>query len=134
MHLAQILFTQGFGTRRLCAGLVAAGRVRIGGCVMGGDIAAWCALRGLTVTLQDQTLERILPAYKRATELFAKRLRDPLKIRDASDRMIPDPNGDGAAHADVVIEAIFESVRASGVAGRRPRPSRKWQSWQARAL
>ena len=34
MHLAQILFTQGFGTRRLCAGLVAAGRVRIGGCVV----------------------------------------------------------------------------------------------------
>ena len=31
MQLAQILFTQGFGTRRLCAGLVAAGRVRIGG-------------------------------------------------------------------------------------------------------
>jgi len=31
MQLAQILFTQGFGTRRICAGLVAAGRVRIGG-------------------------------------------------------------------------------------------------------
>jgi 16S rRNA pseudouridine516 synthase len=34
MHLAQILFTQGFGTRRVCAGIVAAGRVRIGGCVV----------------------------------------------------------------------------------------------------
>jgi 16S rRNA pseudouridine516 synthase len=34
MHLAQILFTQGFGTRRLCAGIVAAGRVRIGGHVV----------------------------------------------------------------------------------------------------
>lgn len=34
MQLAQILFTQGFGTRRLCAGIVAAGRVRIGGRVV----------------------------------------------------------------------------------------------------
>src|SRR5574343_467864 len=84
----------------------------IGAGVMGGDIAAWCVLRGLSVTLQDQTLERILPALKRANDLFAKRLRDPLKIRDANDRLIPDVSGDGSAHADVVIEAIFESVEA----------------------
>ena len=31
MKLAQILFTQGFGTRRVCAGLIAAGAVRIDG-------------------------------------------------------------------------------------------------------
>lgn len=31
MRLAQILFSQGFGTRRECAGLILAGRVRIGG-------------------------------------------------------------------------------------------------------
>ena len=84
----------------------------IGAGVMGGDIAAWCVLRGLTVTLQDQTLERILPALNRANELFAKRLRDPLKVRDASDRLIPDTDGTGVTHADVVIEAIFESVEA----------------------
>jgi 3-hydroxyacyl-CoA dehydrogenase/enoyl-CoA hydratase/3-hydroxybutyryl-CoA epimerase len=51
----------------------------IGAGVMGGDIAAWCALRGMTVTLQDQTLERIAPALKRAHALFAKKLRDPLQ-------------------------------------------------------
>ena len=84
----------------------------IGAGVMGGDIAAWCALRGMTVTLQDQTRERIAPALKRANALFAKRLREPLKIRDAFDRLIPDPSGDGVAHADVVIEAIFENVEA----------------------
>ncbi|PKO39183.1 MAG: crotonase [Betaproteobacteria bacterium HGW-Betaproteobacteria-6] len=84
----------------------------IGAGVMGGDIAAWCALRGMTVTLQDQTLERIAPALKRAHALFTKRLREPLKIRDAFDRLLPDPNGDGVAHADVVIEAIFENVEA----------------------
>lgn len=84
----------------------------IGAGVMGGDIAAWCALRGLTVTLQDQTLERISPALKRAHALFEKRLREPLKVRSAFDRLIPDPQGDGVAHADVVIEAIFENVEA----------------------
>jgi len=32
--LAQILFTQGFGTRRICAGIVAQGLVRVGGLVV----------------------------------------------------------------------------------------------------
>ncbi len=84
----------------------------IGAGVMGGDIAAWCALRGMTVTLQDQALERIAPALKRAQALFAKKLRDPLKARAAFDRLIPDPQGDGVPHADVIIEAIFENVEA----------------------
>ena len=34
MLLAQILFTQGFGTRRICAGIVAQGLVRVGGLVV----------------------------------------------------------------------------------------------------
>jgi len=84
----------------------------IGAGVMGGDIAAWCALRGMTVTLQDQTLERISPAMKRAHALFTKKLREPLKVRSAYDRLIPDPQGDGVPHADVIIEAIFENVEA----------------------
>ena len=33
-------------------------------------------------------------------------------MRAAFDRLIPDPAGDGVAHADVVIEAIFENVEA----------------------
>ncbi len=84
----------------------------IGAGVMGGDIAAWCALRGMTVTLQDQSLERMGPALQRAHKLFTKKLRDPLKARAAFDRLIPDVNGDGVPHADVVIEAIFENVEA----------------------
>jgi 3-hydroxyacyl-CoA dehydrogenase/enoyl-CoA hydratase/3-hydroxybutyryl-CoA epimerase len=39
----------------------------IGAGVMGGDIAAWCALRGFQVTLQDNGAERIAPAMQRAT-------------------------------------------------------------------
>ena len=84
----------------------------IGAGVMGGDIAAWCALRGMTVTLQDQSLERMSPALQRANKLFTRRLRDPLLARAAFDRLIPDVSGDGVAHADVVIEAIFEDVAA----------------------
>jgi 3-hydroxyacyl-CoA dehydrogenase/enoyl-CoA hydratase/3-hydroxybutyryl-CoA epimerase len=80
----------------------------VGAGTMGGDIAAWCALRGLRVTLQDQNAERLAPAIGRAAKLFGERLRDPRRVRDAMDRLIPDVSGDGAARADVVIEAIFE--------------------------
>jgi 3-hydroxyacyl-CoA dehydrogenase / enoyl-CoA hydratase / 3-hydroxybutyryl-CoA epimerase len=84
----------------------------VGGGTMGGDIAAWCALRGLTVTLQDQDAARIGPAIGRAARLFAERLKDPRRTRDALDRLIPDVAGDGIAHADVIVEAIFENVDA----------------------
>jgi len=84
----------------------------VGAGTMGGDIAAWCALRGLTVTLQDQNAERLAPAMKRAAKLFKDRLRDPRRVRDARDRLVPDVAGDGVARADVIIEAIFENVEA----------------------
>jgi 3-hydroxyacyl-CoA dehydrogenase/enoyl-CoA hydratase/3-hydroxybutyryl-CoA epimerase len=84
----------------------------VGAGTMGGDIAAWCALRGLTVTLQDQNAQRLEPAMQRAGKLFADRLRDPRRVRDALDRLIPDVAGDGVARADVIIEAIFENVEA----------------------
>ena len=84
----------------------------IGAGVMGGDIAAVCAMRGIRVTLQDTAPERIAPAVKRAAELFKRRLKDPRRIRDALDRLIPDVAGAGAARADVVIEAIFENLQA----------------------
>jgi len=84
----------------------------VGAGVMGGDIAAWCALRGLTVTLQDQDMARIAPAMKRAYALFGKRIRDKLLCRAAMDRLIPDPEGQGVRHADVIIEAIFENLEA----------------------
>jgi len=84
----------------------------VGAGVMGGDIAALCAMRGITVTLQDTAPERLAPAVKRAAKLFQRRLRDPLRVRDAMDRLIPDVAGTGAAKADVIIEAIFENLEA----------------------
>jgi 3-hydroxyacyl-CoA dehydrogenase/enoyl-CoA hydratase/3-hydroxybutyryl-CoA epimerase len=84
----------------------------VGAGVMGGDIAAWCALRGLTVTLQDRGLELIEPAIKRAHELFDKRVKDPSRKADARKRIEADVAGDGVEDADVVIEAIFEDLGA----------------------
>jgi len=49
---------------------------------------------------------------KRAAKLFTERLKDPRRIRDALDRLIPDVAGDGVARADVIIEAIYENVDA----------------------
>ncbi len=82
----------------------------IGAGVMGGDIAAWCALRGLKVTLQDLDHARIAPAIKRAAEAYKKRLKSPHLVQAAMDRLTPDVKGDGVAHCDLVIEAIVENA------------------------
>lgn len=82
----------------------------IGAGVMGGDIAAWCALKGLTVTLQDQSYEKIAPAIGRAYKLYQKKLRKPRPIQEAMDKLIPDVEGLGIAKADVIIEAVFENL------------------------
>jgi 3-hydroxyacyl-CoA dehydrogenase/enoyl-CoA hydratase/3-hydroxybutyryl-CoA epimerase len=82
----------------------------IGAGVMGGDIAAWCALRGLRVTLQDKSHLQIAPAVGRAYVLFKKRLRKPRLIQAAMDRLIPDVDGRGIVRADVIIEAVFEDL------------------------
>jgi 3-hydroxyacyl-CoA dehydrogenase/enoyl-CoA hydratase/3-hydroxybutyryl-CoA epimerase len=84
----------------------------VGAGVMGGDIAAWCAFKGLTVTLQDQDMSRIAPAIQRAATLYARRLKDPRLARAAFDRLIPDPAGNGVPLADIVIEAISEQPEA----------------------
>lgn len=82
----------------------------IGAGVMGGDIAAWCALKGLHVTLQDKSYTQIAPAIARAQKLYQKKLRNPRAIQMAMDHLIADPDGHGIARADVIIEAVFENL------------------------
>jgi 3-hydroxyacyl-CoA dehydrogenase/enoyl-CoA hydratase/3-hydroxybutyryl-CoA epimerase len=82
----------------------------VGAGVMGGDIAAWCVLQGMDVTLQDRELKYIEPALKRAKSLFNKKLRDRNKVAGAVSRLLPDVEGKGVSKADVIIEAIFEDV------------------------
>jgi 3-hydroxyacyl-CoA dehydrogenase/enoyl-CoA hydratase/3-hydroxybutyryl-CoA epimerase len=84
----------------------------IGAGVMGGDIAAWAALRGLTVTLQDRSAELVAPALSRAKTLFERRIKDPAEAAAAVARLRMDIEGRGVADADVVIEAIFENAAA----------------------
>jgi 3-hydroxyacyl-CoA dehydrogenase / enoyl-CoA hydratase / 3-hydroxybutyryl-CoA epimerase len=82
----------------------------IGAGVMGGDIAAWCALRGLGVSLQDLDMERIKPALDRAKALFRKRLRKKVEVDNAVARLEADVAGKGIARADVIIEAVVEKL------------------------
>ncbi len=84
----------------------------VGAGVMGGDIAAWCALKGLTVTLQDTDRARIAQAIGRAHALYARKIRPAREARLTADRLIPDPDGQGIARADLVIEAISENLDA----------------------
>jgi 3-hydroxyacyl-CoA dehydrogenase / enoyl-CoA hydratase / 3-hydroxybutyryl-CoA epimerase len=84
----------------------------VGAGVMGGDIAAWCALRGMTVSLQDREPKYIAPVIKRARTLYEKKLREPRLVQAALDRLMPDVAGRGVTRADVVIEAIFEDAEA----------------------
>ncbi len=94
----------------------------IGGGIMGGDIAAWCALKGLRVTLQDQTPERLTGAIARAHGLFVRKLRLPHLIRAADDRLMPDCRGDGITRADLVVEAIYEDTTAKQALYRKIEP------------
>lgn len=82
----------------------------IGAGVMGGDIAMWCALRGFTVTLQDQKKEALANVIKRAHAMYKKIVKDRFQVTATMDRLIPDPKGNGLRRADVVIEAIFEDA------------------------
>ncbi len=84
----------------------------IGAGVMGGDIAAWCALRGMNVTLQDREMTYIEPALERANKLFRKKIRDADDRQATIARLNADVKGLGIADADLIIEAIFEDPDA----------------------
>ena len=84
----------------------------VGAGVMGGDIAAWSAFRGMTVTLQDRTEQLIQPALERARSFFEKRLKNAGAAAEAMSRLKMDVNGNGVAAADLIIEAIVENAAA----------------------
>lgn len=91
--------TQAHGIRRIH--IVGAG-------VMGADIAAWAALKGFHVSLQDRAPEVLARAIKRAHGLFAERLKGRA-AEAARDRLMPDMRGGALSGADLVIEAIIEN-------------------------
>ncbi len=83
----------------------------IGAGAMGGDIAAWAALQGFRVSLQDLSTDSIAGAMQRAHKLYKKRLKKPRDIEEVMDRLMPDSRGDGLRHADLVIEAVVENLQ-----------------------
>ncbi len=82
----------------------------VGAGTMGGDIAAWCALRGFTVTLGDMEPEMIAGAVARARDLCRRKRLDRGEQRAVLDRLVPDLAGDGVPRADLVIEAVPEKI------------------------
>ena len=84
----------------------------VGAGVMGGDIAAWSAYKGLEVTLADREQGYIDAALQRAAELFEKKVKDAGKRPAVAARLKGDLAGEGARHADLVIEAIVENPDA----------------------
>jgi 3-hydroxyacyl-CoA dehydrogenase/enoyl-CoA hydratase/3-hydroxybutyryl-CoA epimerase len=84
----------------------------VGAGTMGGDIAAWCASQGLTVSLQDLSPKHIAPAVKRAYQQFARAFKRKHEEIAARDRFIPDAQGVQLPRAEVVIEAIVENLNA----------------------
>ena len=84
----------------------------IGAGVMGGDIAAWCALQGMMVGLQDREPRFIAPAIQRANKLFKRRLKQPRLVRGIMDRLLPDIASSNVSKSDVIIEAIIENAEA----------------------
>ncbi len=84
----------------------------VGAGVMGGDIAAWAAFKGFEVTLQDREMKYIQPALDRARQLYEKKLKSSVKADEAMRRLRADVDGNGAASADLLIEAIFEDADA----------------------
>ena len=84
----------------------------VGAGVMGGDIASWCAMRGLSVTLQDRAMEYVEPALERAKKFFKRRLRAPGDAAAAEERLTVDLDAEHIGTADVVVEAIVEELEA----------------------
>jgi 3-hydroxyacyl-CoA dehydrogenase / enoyl-CoA hydratase / 3-hydroxybutyryl-CoA epimerase len=82
----------------------------IGAGAMGGDIAAWCAWHGFTVTLADMKAEPLGKAIERAADLYGKIGHNRIDIRAALDRLTPDLTGEGVRSADLVIEAVPETL------------------------
>ena len=82
----------------------------IGAGAMGGDIAAWCAWHGFTVTLADTQADAIARAIARAADLYGKIGHKSIDARDALDRLTPDLAGEGVRSADLIIEAVPETL------------------------
>jgi 3-hydroxyacyl-CoA dehydrogenase/enoyl-CoA hydratase/3-hydroxybutyryl-CoA epimerase len=77
----------------------------IGAGAMGGEIAAWVAMQGKRVTIEDVDLAPLGQTIRRAARIYQRKHLSGIDARDALDRLMPDPDRLGRARADLVIEA-----------------------------
>ncbi|MDM8166719.1 3-hydroxyacyl-CoA dehydrogenase NAD-binding domain-containing protein [Roseovarius sp.] len=82
----------------------------IGAGAMGAEIAAWSAMQGKRVTLEDVKLDPLGSAIKSAARIYDRKHLSGIEKRDALDRLMPDPEGLGRSRADLVIEAAPEKL------------------------
>jgi 3-hydroxyacyl-CoA dehydrogenase/enoyl-CoA hydratase/3-hydroxybutyryl-CoA epimerase len=95
----------------------------IGAGVMGADIAGWCVVSGMEVTLQDVSAEQVAKGIAAQKRLFKRRFKTKALRAAATARLIADPTGQGVSRADVVIEAVVEKLEVKqnlfkGIEGR----------------
>jgi len=64
----------------------------------------------MEVTLQDLSPEVIEKGIKAQAKLFSRKFKTKAQKAAAKARLIADPTGQGAVHADVIIEAIVEKL------------------------
>ena len=82
----------------------------IGAGTMGADIAGVCVASGMEVTLQDISAAQLESGIKAQGKLFTRKFKTKATRDAAKARLIADPDGKGAARADVIIEAIVERL------------------------
>ena len=82
----------------------------IGAGTMGGDIAIWCAMHNLRVTIQDTSNKQIGKVLNNASVALKRKFSSPYDQRKILDNIIPDCDGHGIKKADVIIEAATENL------------------------
>jgi 3-hydroxyacyl-CoA dehydrogenase/enoyl-CoA hydratase/3-hydroxybutyryl-CoA epimerase len=82
----------------------------IGAGTMGADIAGWCVVSGMEVSLQDISEAQIRKGMEAQGKLFNRKFRTKAQRDAAKARLLADPKGANIGRADVVIEAIVEKL------------------------
>lgn len=83
----------------------------IGAGHIGREIAAWCSLSGLTVSIQESNPENLSHALERIRLIFNTYFhKDVNQLKAATERIHVDHEGNGIALADIVIDATSDKL------------------------
>ncbi|HPY42504.1 MAG TPA: 3-hydroxyacyl-CoA dehydrogenase NAD-binding domain-containing protein, partial [Thiolinea sp.] len=83
----------------------------IGAGHIGREIAAWCSLSGLTVSLQESNPENLSYALERTRAIFNTYFqKDVVKLKAATERITVDNEGNGILYADIIIDATTDKL------------------------